>query len=288
MGYFCGMRVRIKLDSLEADLAPDMGGAIAAFRHRGRAIFRAPAVGANDVTDLGEFPMAPYVNRIAHGRFRWRNEDIALPRNRAEQIHPLHGVGWQEAWTCERLSKSAARMRLACAASRRWPWAVSMERTVSLQPAALDVAFALTNHDARPMPASIGLHPYFPLAGAHVRLNVETMWLSAADGIPLMNRREPKVDALASCVRMEDLDVDDCFAGWDGRAEIAWPDLTLCIETEPPQRFVQIYRPRRGDFFCLEPQSAMPDAVNRASDEGGVLELACGETLAFTTRFVLQ
>jgi aldose 1-epimerase len=48
---------------------------------------------------------------------------------------------------------------------------------------------------------------------------------------------------------------------------------------------VQLYRPPRGDFFCLEPQSAMPDAVNR--EVGGALELAPGQTLAFTTKLVI-
>jgi aldose 1-epimerase len=279
--------MRLKRDSLEADLAPALGGAIAAFRVGGRPIFREPAPGARDVTDLGEFPMAPYVNRIAHGQFRWRNEGIALPRNRAEQAHPLHGIGWQREWICERLGPHAARMTLSAAASADWPWAVTMERVVTLVERGLEVAFSLTNDDARPMPASIGLHPYFYTAGARVRLACEVMW-QRADDIPTARKRTPVVDALAVGAAVKDLDVDNCFAGWDGVAEIDWPDLTLRIETDPPQRFVQLYTPPGEDWFCLEPQSAMPDAVNRSPEEGGVVELAPGVTLAFETRFIVS
>lgn len=275
--------MRLKRDSLEADLAPAVGGAIAAFRVGGRPIFREPAPDARDVTELGEFPMAPYVNRVARGRFRWRNEDIALPRNRADQAHPLHGIGWLREWSCERLSAHAARMTLSAAPSADWPWAVKMERTVTLVERCLEVAISLTNDDARPMPASIGLHPYLYAAGARVRLACEAMWLTA-DDIPSARQRTPVVDALAVGAAVKDLDIDNCFAGWDGVAEIDWPDLTLRIETDPPQRFVQIYHPRRGDFFCLEPQSAMPDAVN----QGGGMELAPGGTLAFRARFLVS
>jgi galactose mutarotase-like enzyme len=48
---------------------------------------------------------------------------------------------------------------------------------------------------------------------------------------------------------------------------------------------VQLYAPPGRDFFCLEPQSAMPDGIGR--DGGGYVRLHRGETLAFTTRFVV-
>lgn len=280
--------MRLKLDSLEADLAPELGGGIAAFRYRGRPIFNKPAPGARDVTALGEFPMGPYVNRIAHGRFDWRGETIVLPRNRADQIHPLHGLGWQRAWTSERLAPHVARMRLTCDASPHWPWeCVAMERVVTLTESGMDVAFSLTHDDPRPMPASIGLHPHFASKGARVQFRSDAMWLSSADGIPLLRQRTEEVDVLAAGVTVAELDVDDCFAGWDGRAEISWPDRTLYIETDPPQRFVQLYVPRGADYFCLEPQSAMPDAVNHTSEESGAVELVRGKTLTFTTRFTV-
>ena len=279
------MRVRLKRDSLEAHIAPDVGGGVAAFRCGGRDMFRAAHDDVTDPLAMAEFPMAPYVNRIAQGRFRWRNGPIAAPRNFGDHPHPLHGVGWRRAWACERLSASSARLRLVHEAAAAWPWRVSMERTIALTPTGLEIAFSLTNNDERPMPAAMGLHPYFPAAGAIVRLNATAQVLTADDGIPLRVERTASIDALAVGVGVCDLALDHCFTGWDGRAQIVWPTHALHMETDPPQRFVQLYTPAGANYFCLEPQSATPDAMNR--ENSGVVELAPGETLAFTTRFMM-
>lgn len=272
------MRVRLKRDSLEADIAPGVGGAIAAFRHDGRDIFIAA-----EPRGIAEFPMGPYVNRIALGYVRWRGETFLLPRNFGDHPHPLHGIGWQRAWTCVQLSESVARLTLSHEPDATWPWRVTMERLISLTPNGLEVAFALTNAGAPPMPASIGLHPFFPAAGAVVKLNAAAQVLTTDDGIPTSAERTAAVDALSAGARVEDVALDHCFTGWDGVALIAWPTHTLRIETDPPQRYVQVFTPPGAGFFCVEPQSAAPDAVNR--EGSGVVELGAGATLAFTTRF---
>ncbi|MDX2235853.1 MAG: aldose 1-epimerase [Hyphomonadaceae bacterium] len=277
------MRVSLKRDSLEAILAPDVGGAVAAFRVDGRPVFHPDALRAWGAPGLGEFPMGPYVNRIAGGRFRWRNEAIALPRNAPDHPHPLHGVGWQAAWACTVMDQNAARMTMHSPACAAWPWAVTMTRTFILHPDALQIDFALTNDDARPMPAAIGLHPYFPAAGAVLRLHAQALWETTPDGIPTHSSHPPVLDKLRGGSAVETLSLDHCLAGWDGAAEIEWPDLRLRIETVPSQRFVQVYAPPGADFFCVEPQTSAPDAVNR----GDAFELAAGETLAFTTRFAV-
>jgi aldose 1-epimerase len=278
------MWVRLERDSLEAIVAPAVGGGLAAFRVGGRDVLRAAPADAADPLALGEFPMAPYVNRIAHGRFRWRDETIMLPRNFGDHPHPLHGIAWRRAWRSVQESAAAARLMLEAPASADWPWAIRVERTVQLTVNALEIVSALTNADTRPMPASLGLHPYFPAHGARLRLRAQAQWLTAADGIPTEVARTQAVDALATGADVSKLALDHCFAGWDGIAEIAWPDLALRIETEPAQHFVQVYTPAGAPHFCVEPQSAMPDALNR---DGGVVDLAPHQTLAFTTRLLL-
>lgn len=279
------MRVRLERDSLEAIVAPAVGGGIAAFRVAGRDVLRAAPADADAPLALGEFPMAPYVNRIAHGRFRWCGETIMLPRNFGDHPHPLHGIAWQRTWRCAREGADAAVLVLDAPASDAWPWAIHFERRVRLTASALEIASVLTNVDSRPMPASIGLHPYFPATGARLRLSAGSQWLTTPDGVPTEAARTPAVEALAAGADVSALALDHCFAGWDGVAEIAWPGLRLRIETAPAQRFVQIYTPPGQDYFCVEPQSAMPDAVNR--EESGVVALAAGEQLAFTARFVV-
>lgn len=278
------MWASLKCDSLEAILAPDVGGGVAAFRVGGRPVFHPDALRGSDARALGEFPMGPYVNRIAYGSFAWDGRTIAVSRNFGDHPHPLHGFGWQARWGCTIVHAGKAVMTLQAKAQPAWPWAVTMTRTVTLHPDALEIALAVTNDDARAMPASLGSHPYFPARDAIVRLHADAQLMTTTDGVPTQAARTPVLAALAAGAPAGGLDLDHCLEGWDGAAEIVWPDLSVRIETEPPQRFVQVYAPPGANFFCIEPQSAPPDAVNR----GAAHALAPGETLAFTVRFIVR
>jgi aldose 1-epimerase len=219
------VRVRLERDSLEAIVAPSVGGGVALFRVGGRDVMRPAPPEATDPLLLAEFPMAPYANRIANGRFRWRGAAIALPPNFADHPHPLHGLAWRRGWRCVREGAAIARLTLDAPACVEWPWAIRVERTVRLLADGLETALALSNMDARPMPAAIGLHPYFPAAGARLLLRARAQWLTTNDGVPTEEARTPAVASLAAGVDVAALDLDHCFADWNGVAEIVWPDL---------------------------------------------------------------
>jgi len=273
------MILRLKCDSLHVDLAPKTGGGIAAFAH-GDIALMTPA-GPNG---LCEFPMGPYVNRIADGSVHWHGETIWLPRNTREHAHPIHGVGWQAAWEVVAQSERHAVLRLAREVDIQWPWAgLVMTRRFDLTPDALSVRFEVTHDDARDMPVALGLHPYFPVRDALVRLNATGYWRTIND-IPTERVEIPLLGALKHGAVASAHKVDNCLDGWDGRAQIVWPTHALTIETNPSQLFVQLYAPRGRNYFCLEPQSAMPGGVWR----DGYATLARGETFGFTTIFALS
>jgi aldose 1-epimerase len=274
------MIVRLKCDSLHVVVAPEFGGGIAAFM-RGETNLMAPS-GPNG---LCEFPMGPYVNRLADGVFYWQGETIRLPHNLPEHAHPIHGVGWLAPWELISHDEASAVLRLKHDGAR-WPWrGLEMTRKFSLTPDTLAVRFEAMHDDVRPMPVALGLHPYFPVRDALVRLKATGYWRTVND-IPDVRESPPVLDALAHGAVASAHVLDNCFDGWDGRAEIIWPTHSLTIETDPPQRFVQIYTPEAQDYFCLEPQSAMPDGIDRA--EGGYVTLERGDIFSFTTRFTVR
>lgn len=275
------MIVRLKCDSLHVALAPDSGGGIAAFT-RGETNLMTPA-GPNG---LCEFPMGPYVNRLAHGVFHWQGETIRLPRDLPEHTHPIHGVGWLAPWDVISQDAHGVALRLKHDPNMHWPWrGLAMTRTFSLTPEALIVRFEAMHEDPRPMPVALGLHPYFPVQDALVRLAATGFWRTI-DDIPDAREASLVLDALRSGVAVGSHVLDNCLDGWDGRANIIWPTHALTIETDPPQRFVQLYSPPGEDYFCLEPQSAMPDGIGRA--DGGYVALERGDVFGFTTRFSVQ
>ena len=73
--------------------------------------------------------------------------------------------------------------------------------------------------------------------------------------------------------------VDHCYTGWRGRAVIARADGDVVLTAEGA-RALHVYVPPRKDFFCAEPVTAMPDAVNR----GEAATLAPGERMAIGMR----
>ncbi|MDZ4778088.1 MAG: hypothetical protein SGJ23_15005 [Alphaproteobacteria bacterium] len=275
------MIIRLTCDSLVADLAPLLGGAIAAFRD-GETMLMTPA-GPNGVC---EFPMGPWVNRLAGGSLHWGNETAWIPRNTAEHEFPIHGVGWRAPWDVVAQSERHAVLRLARDADAHWPWAgLVMTRTFTLSPGVLEVRFEATHDDPRPMPVALGLHPYFPVRDALVKMNVEGYWRTIND-VPNMRAEIPLLGALREGAVMSAHKIDNGLDGWDGRAEIVWPEHRLTIETDPPQRFVQLYMPRGRGYFCLEPQSAMPGGSSH--EAGPYAIIARGETFGFTTRIAFS
>lgn len=81
--------------------APNVGGSIRRF-DSGAAVLR-PAAGPS-ILDAACFPLVPFSNRIAHGRFAVAGQEVGLRPNfpSADHPHPLHGFGWLLPWTVVR------------------------------------------------------------------------------------------------------------------------------------------------------------------------------------------
>jgi len=267
-------------------LAPETGGGIVRLRLDGREILRSPA---NDPPDdplrLGEFPMAPWVNRVAGGVFVWNGRRIDLSDGPSGDPQGLHGVCWRMPWTLLDRDASAAALEISWPGGRGWPFPFLLTRRFAVSAEDLTISASLTNTGTEPMPFAIGFHPYFPSEGALLRAEVRARWVTHATGIPACLAADDAVGQLSAGLRIADADLDSCFTDWNGSASIRWPDYTLRLSTEPPLRFLQVYSPPAAGYFCLEPQSAMPDAFNHAPSSGGAGVLESGQT--YTVRLTL-
>src|SRR5271157_1472079 len=127
-------------------LAPEIGGAIVGWTLGGTPLLRKPSPDAimhRDVHGLGCFPLVPFSNRIALGRFRWAGHDHALDRNLGDHPHAIHGVGWQSTWQVAAVSRDAATLSLAHHATgeqaRHWPFPFEAEQRFALAADGLSV-----------------------------------------------------------------------------------------------------------------------------------------------------
>jgi aldose 1-epimerase len=252
-----------------------------------RRALRQATVGS-DRHALGCFPLLPYGNRIGSGRFRWFGVDYTLQRNFGDSPHSIHGVGWQRAWAVEAWNSRSMTLRLDHVPGPSWPFAFTAEVRYDLSDAALTITIQMTNRHATAAPAGIGVHPFFPKSDdPWLRFKASGAWVNGADALPIRHG-PPQLEWLHDEPRrVRDSRLDNCFTGWDGRAEILAGPASLRIEASPAFRHLQVFTPSWTDFFCIEPVSHMPNAINLADapTEQAMDILEPGDTLTGIIRF---
>ena len=232
--------------------------------------------------------MVPWVNRVAEGRFIWEGERVELDAGAPHAERALHGIGWHRAWEVVDQSADELVVEDRCDGRSGWPFRYTALRRFCLSGDAVRVELTVQNTGAGPMPACGGFHPFFPAQGGAIRANVSGAWLCDERKIPSTWRTGYACDRLADGLPVGDMELDHCFTDWDGRADLIWPSHTVRLEGSPGLGRLQIYTPSTGGFFCVEPQSAMPDALNRLPDESGLAVLQPGETLEMWMRLSIS
>lgn len=274
--------IQLRAGSSEATLLPHLGGAIGSFAADGRAILRPTPEGTDDPLETACFPLVPYANRIAKGRFTFAGRDHALPCNVPGFAHPLHGLGWLKAWIVEEQSEDTALIACDHEADAHWPWNWSATQRFVLEDGALHVLLEVTNRAATAMPCGLGLHPYFVREPQEkLRFSASGVWLNDDGMIPAQRAPADHFGDFANgAVPLPDALTDNSWFGWDGTA--TWHGTVLHSDEA---RFVHVFAPPGEDFLCIEPTSQMPDAFNRNEDAGGaVLEPGASARLGMAIR----
>ena len=265
----------------ELVLLPALGGAIGALRYRREDVLRPTPDGATDPLQSACFPLVPYANRIAGGRFSFDGREVQLALNFGDHPNSLHGTGWQSAWTVLESSADAAVLAQDHDGGDGWPWAWRAEQAFALDAAGLSVTLTLTNRADTPMPAGIGLHPYFALQpGTMLRLSAARAWLT--DDLQIPNRPVP-ADHFGNWTAGASISeagfIDHSYEGWDGLATLDRGGCSIRVSADGA-RDLHLYHPEGESFCCLEPVSHLPDAFNRPGAAFDVL--APGGSLALT------
>jgi aldose 1-epimerase len=265
----------LRAGRLALEIDPEAGGSLARFAIDGADILR-PGRGVQGAC----YPLVPYSNRIANGRFTFEGREIVVPSNWDGLRHPMHGDGWAGPWTVTR--RDARRAEIVYEHDRGgWPFGYRARQEFSLDEGALDVTISIENLEAHAVPAGLGLHPYFVREpDSELFFLADDVWLSDAEVLPTERIAVPDAWDFEHGQRPDDVALDNCFAGWEGVATIRWPGrgLRLALEASPIFRHLVIYTPPGRPFFCVEP-------VSHANGAIGQTRLASGATLAGTVSF---
>ena len=270
----------LRAGRLAVDVDAHAGGSLARF-----AVDRADILRPGRGVQGGCYPLVPYSNRIANGRFTFEGRDIVVPANWRGLRHPMHGDGWARPWTVVRSGPAYAEILYEHDGASGWPFRYEARQTFLLREHEFVATIAIENREPRAVPAGLGLHPFFVRdPDSELFFHADEVWLADAEVLPTRCVTVPEVWDFEQGRRPDDVALDNCFAGWNGRATLGWPSrgLRLAVEASSPFRHVVVYTPPGQPFFCVEPVSHANGAIGRT-------RLEAGATLAGVVSFkVLQ
>jgi len=275
---------------------PEVGGSIGAFQLRREEavqhLMRPAAtaeISSSGALAMSSFPLVPYSNRVLGGRFEFGGRLVRQSPNMLPHEHPLHGHAWRAPFRVTYLERSRLVLEYEHAPGE-WPWRYSAVQSFALTDNSLSLTLSVENRSAEPMPAGLGLHPYFECNElTTLQANLPLIW-RVQDFVPMALEAVTRGSDFRRPTKVCETSLDHCFEGWDGRAEIHWPDrgVRLRISSDTVCERAVIYTPKGASFFCFEPVSHANDAFNSASRgdrKTGLRVLAPGEKLATTTVF---
>lgn len=270
----------ISADGYALTLSPELGGSIASFTHKGRALLRGSDAPTSPL-DCGCFPLVPYCNRIRGGRFEFRGRVVEIAPNMSGDPSPLHGDGWLQPWEIEEQAHDFARLSFHHEPGE-WPWAYDADQIFRLSGEGLAAEIGCTNRSETPMPCGLGFHPYFP-CGSNTQIDTQVGQVWEVDDKVLPTGIAPvtgryALDGQPACGR----GLDNGYSGWSGDMRLVAGDGAVTRMRSPDARFFQIYSPPEGGLLAAEPVSHANAALNEPEarwPELGLRVLEPGETM---------
>lgn len=247
-----------------ASIDADSGARLASLSVRGMELLGGTAAAeVPPALRSGMFPMAPFAGRIADGGFEHDGRAISLPQELGG--HALHGLVKDKRWS------RTGPGHYECVAGAPWPVEGLARLSYELDEERLTVTLSWEGNGASPV--SLGLHPWFRRRldrGAEAELDIVASRSAVLDarGIPTGELVPSGRDI-----------VEGCVTGLADGPRIRWPGaIRLTLTSDAPWWFVYDVEPQA---FCIEPQTAPPDAPNRPEWRGEVVKSEMTATLTW-------
>jgi len=256
-------QVSLKSAAVEVDILPEVGARLHRLRAFGRDILRAPANPEEHIRDpffWGGYTMAPWCGRVDAGPVKVANRQLAL-RSNFRDGSAIHGQVYAVPW--EVLDEGRFRVR---GGGDAWPWPYEVTLQVGLEDTSVRLDYALTNSSDEPMPAGLGIHPWFlrPLRVAVRATGVYSPnWatpvraVQVAGPFDLREVREMPPDLDATWTELADPPV-----------ELEWPAAGVRSTMRAAAESLVIVAASPGDVdaVAIEPQTHAPQGLRRLAD----------------------
>jgi aldose 1-epimerase len=276
-----GDRLPVTGGEISVELLPDLGARLHRLQFAGHELLRTPAdldAHRREPFFWGAYTMAPWCNRVSTGPLVVGRRTIDLASNFFDGS-AIHGQVYMRPW--EVTGDAQLQVR---AGGDGWPWPYEVSLRLGISGHTMVIDQRLTNLADDPMPAGIGLHPWF-VRPIRVAIRADLVYPtntnsparpSPVDG-PLDLRRPTEVAAGldATWTELDDLPV-----------ELRWPTLGVhaTIRAITPTLHITAANPTDIDALAIEPQTHAPQGVRRLinGEPGALTWLAPGAELRQT------
>lgn len=304
----------ISNDHFTLSVLPDIGASVlnlsatSGSASAGRPVLRHVDPGTvKSSSQCGSFLLLPYSNRIRDARFMFEGREVQLTPNPATG-GIQHGDVRNRPWTVER--RSDAHL-VGTFDSREfidvnWPWAFIAQVEYLLHGPHFDTSVTLTNADTTPMPAGMGLHPYFArldgdtdavlpdplLPDPTLSFQAGGVYLTDASSIPTAGPQPVLPDLDFSRARaLGTAQFDQVYSSWDGVARLNWGgSRALTLTADSVFSHLVVFTAPDGSL-ALEPVTHATDAFNlsaRGVHGTDMRVLAPGQSMGGAFRLTLE
>ena len=282
MSRFALETVVLAAGDIELTVLPGRGARLHRLRVDGHDLLRTPADPRSYDDEpfyWGAYVMAPWCNRLAAEPVSVAARTVELPANFRDGT-AIHGQVYDRPW-----QQTDERRFEVSGGGAGWPWSYRVGLELQLAEGGLVIDQWLANEDDVPMPAGLGLHPWFrrPLELAiHAQRVHRSVGATAGGPEPVAGEHD---------LRRLGPPAADLDATWTDltqpAAELRWPTLGLyaSLSGNDALTHVTAASPSEVDGTAVEPQTHAPHGLRRLLDNqpGGLEYLAPGTRLHLRT-----
>jgi aldose 1-epimerase len=275
-----GRQYRIAYDRQEA-VAVELGAGLREYSVGQRRILDGYSADGTPTGSRG-FPLLPWPNRIADGRYRFEGEEHQLPVNRVAENTAIHGLTRWIPWLALEHTSSRVVLGTTIFPQPGYPFTLTLRVSYELSAGGLMVETTARNDGRRGLPYGAGHHPYLAVPGAALdratlRVPATHRLVTGPRGLPTgavegvqgtpYDFRQPRA---VGGVRL-----DTCFLGLlrdgDGRARVLVEDTVLWVDERYAYLMLftgdQLPDPaERRRSLAVEPMTCPPDAFRTGTD----------------------
>jgi aldose 1-epimerase len=235
---------------------------------------------------FSSYTLAPWSNRIPNGTFNFNNTEHQLRINIRKEQTARHGDVQDRPWKVINHGSS-----LECSFDSSWypdinfPFPFAMTMTHTLKNSMYITTMTLKNTGTTPMPAGMGIHPYFLRRATtpKLRFNAERIYLTDSSNVPSKAAESiPERFDFTALKPLTDHGIDHVYQGWDGILELVWEDFTMNLEASEIFEHLVVFTAAPDQTIALEPITHATNAFNLAAngiENTGHQVLAPEETL---------